>query len=149
MKLEQAKTILNEYQVLLNRGPGVAAKRTACLPRKSKQEILNAIQLRIAELYLEGLDDERTLAPLIRSAMCLDSFACDAVKAGGGTDSMEARRREIMEFHRGLLHISRHDRSFWPQVYALAGMDVEVKSSNIFEMVKDKLSRMLLRESGA
>ncbi len=147
MKLEEAQTIFSDYEEVLNQEGALGGRRSPSLLPTSKVEILHAIQLLVAQLYYQGLDDEQDLAPLIRGAMFLDSFTHDAVDGMSFVESMEARRSEIVAFHRGLLRIPRNDRYFWQRVYALAGMSVETKSSTFFETLKERLGKALLREA--
>jgi len=147
MKTEQAETILSDYQTVLLEEGKLGSRRSPSLLPTSKQEILRAIRMLVAQLYYQGLDDEESMRPLMQAAMFLDSFTDDALDSRGFVESMQARRQEILEFHQELHNVQRNDRYFWQRIYALAGISMETKSSTFFEAIKEKLGRVVRRET--
>jgi hypothetical protein len=149
MTLEQAESIVNEYQDLLRHEEKRGARRSPSLLPAPKDQVLRAIRMLVARLYYQGLDDEESLKPLIHCAMFLDSFSDEALDGLGFVESMQARRRELLDFYQDLFGIGRNDRFFWQRVYALAGISTETKRSTFFESIKARLGRAVSREAQA
>lgn len=142
MTLEQADQIFQAYQELLQEDDKRGARRSPSLLPAPKTTILQAVRMKVARLYYQGLDDEDSLRELIHAAMFIDSFNDEPLDTLGFLKTMQLRRREVVDFYQELFNISRNDRFFWQRVYALIGLSAETKRTTFFEHIKDRLGRV-------
>jgi hypothetical protein len=139
MTPHEAQKIIREYQAVLADDTRRGNRRDPALLPASKEELLKAIRLEIAQLYYINSATDELLRPLIRAAMVVDSFTQMAVDAAGFIEAMQQRRNELEEFHHELLNLDRAEPFFWQRVYALAGINTETKSSTFFDLLKRRL----------
>lgn len=139
MTLEQAEAIFQAYAALLNDESKRGSRQLPSLLPAPKDEIMRSIWMLIARAYYRGIDNENTLKPLLQSAMFLDSFNEDAPDSLQFVESMQSRRRQVLDFYQALLDIRREDPFFWQRVYALAGVSTETKRTTFFEHIKERL----------
>ena len=117
----------------------LGGRRNPALLPASKEEILTAIKLEIAQLYFINSATEELLQPLIRAAMFIDSFTHEALDAVAFFEDMQRRRKEIQDFHGELMRIPRAAAFYWQRIYALIGVSLETKSHTFFNKLKCKL----------
>lgn len=141
MTLEQADQIFHAYQDLLRDDEKRGARRSPSLLPASKASIMQAIRMKLARLYYQGLDDEAGLRELIHAGMFIDSFSEEALDSIGILMTMQTRRRELVDFYQELLNVKRNDPFYWQRVYALIGLSAETKRTTFFEHIKDRLGR--------
>jgi hypothetical protein len=148
MTVQQAEQLVRRLQALIGDDTQRGARRRPSLLPAPKSELLCAIRLCIAQLYLIGADDELRLAPIIRAAMAIDSFTDTPIGATEFVSAMVDRRREIEEYRGELARIPRDHNFFWQQVYPLAGIEVQTKRATIFETIQQRLKRPFQAEPG-
>lgn len=139
MTPQQAQDYIRKYQQVLAEDDRRGVRRDPTSLPTTKDNLMRAIKLEIAQLYFIGSASEELLEPLIRSAMFLDSFTHEPLDTVHFVDAMQRRRSELEGFHHQLLELKRDDAFFWQRVYALVGVNAETKSETIFETVKRKL----------
>jgi hypothetical protein len=139
MTTEQAETIFHEYSELLRDEEKRGSRRSPTLLPASRETVMRAIKILVARLYYRGIDNENTLRNLLQGAMFLDTFSDEAFDSLNLIDSMQKRRREIVEFYQELLNIRRDETFFWQRVYALAGVSCDTKRTTFFEHIRQRL----------
>jgi hypothetical protein len=139
MTLQQAEAFVRTYQALLADEERRGNRRNPALLPTTKDNLLRAFKLLIAQLYFIGSDTEEQLKPLVSAAMFIDSFNDQHLDATDFIYSMTARRRELDVFHADLRAIARTDAFFWQRVYTLAGISCETKRTTFFQSMREKL----------
>jgi hypothetical protein len=114
-------------------------RRNPALLPTSKENILTAIKLEIAQLYFINSATEDLVRPLVRAAMFIDSFTQEALDTATFVQDMQKRQHEIQEFHKELMRIDREDNFYWQRIYALIGVSHETKSQTFFDNLKSRL----------
>src|SRR5512135_2285437 len=117
MTLQQAEAYIREYQQLLSEDPRRGSRRNPNLLPTSKENLLRAIKLQIAQLYYINAHTEDMLRPLIDAAIFVDSFSYLPLDTATFINAMQQRRTEFNEFYLDLVKINRNDRFFWQRVY--------------------------------
>lgn len=139
MTSQEAKDYIQKYLAVLADQDKLGGRRHPSLLPASKEDILTAIKLEIAQLYFINSATEEMLQPLIRAAMFIDSFTLEAIDTSTFVADMQRRRQEIQDFHTELMRISRSDAFYWQRIYALIGVSLETKSHTFFDNLKCKL----------
>jgi len=139
MTIQRAEQLLRELQGLLQDESQRGARRRPSLLPASKAELLCAIKLSIAQLYLIGADDDRRIDPIKQAAMALDSFTDTPVGATEFLERMVDRRREINEFREQLRQIPPNNQFFWQQVYSLVGIEMQTKRATFFQSLQQRM----------
>ncbi len=139
MTSQEAKDYIQKYLAVLADEGKLGGRRNPSLLPASRENILTAIKLEIAQLYFINSATEELLQPLIRAAMFVDSFTHEALDAVAFVEAMQRRRQEIQDFHSELMRIRREDSFFWQRIYALIGISLETKSHTFFDNLKCKL----------
>jgi hypothetical protein len=139
MTSQEARDYIRKYLEVLDDQQKLGGRRNPALLPTSKENIITAIKLEIAQLYFINSASEEILQPLIRAAMFIDSFTHDALDTAAFVEAMQRRRQEIQDFHSQLMQITRSDRFYWQRIYALIGVSLETKSHTFFDNLKCKL----------
>ncbi len=139
MTLQQAENYVKEYQHILADEEKRGGRRNPTLLPASKEELMRAIKLLMAQLYRISSDTEEQIKPLLQAAMFIDSFSDMPLDSTGFITSMQGRRREILDFHRELRTIPSDDQFFWQRVYPLVGIGGETRRNTIFETIWERL----------
>jgi len=139
MTLQRAEQLVQHLQDLIADESKRGARRSPSLLPTPKPELLGAIKLAIAQLYMIGADDERRIAPLLRAAMVLDTFSDVPVGATEFVSAMVDRREEIEGFRQKLRSISKSDPFFWQQVDLLAGVELQTPNDTLFQRLQRRL----------
>ena len=139
MTLQQAEAYIREYQQLLSEDPRRGSRRNPNLLPTSKDNLLRAIKLQMAQLYYINAHTEEMLKPLIDAAIFVDSFSHLPLDTANFINAMQQRRGEVNDFYLDLVKINRSDRFFWQRVYALCGVSFETRRSTFMENLKLKL----------
>jgi hypothetical protein len=139
MTSQEAQDHVRKYLDVLSDNSKLGGRRNPALLPASKDEILTAIKLEIAQLYFINSATEEALQPLIRAAMFIDSFTHEAMDASSFVQDMQRRRQEMQDFHGELMLIQRGDQFYWQRIYALIGVSLETKSNTFFDNLKCKL----------
>ena len=139
MTLQQAEAYLREYQQLLTEDPRRGNRRNPSLLPTSKDNLLRAIKLQMAQLYYINAHTEEMLKPLIDAAMFMDSFSHMPLDTATFIHAMQQRRAELNDFYLDLVKMNRNDRFFWQRIYALCGVSFETRRSTFLENLKFKL----------
>jgi hypothetical protein len=148
MTPQQAQEYIREYQVVLADESSRGKRRNPALLPTTKDNLLKAIKMEIAQLFFINSATEDRVQPLIRSAMFLDSFTQEALDTVTFVEDMQRRRDEIQQFHNELLNVKRDDGFFWQRVYALVGIDTSTKSQTFFDTIKTKFGLSSRRPVG-
>ena len=139
MTITQAEAFVRAYQQVLADEERRGNRRNPALLPTTKENLLRAIKLLIAQLYFIGSDTEEQLKPLMSAAMFIDSFNDAHPDATDFIYSMTARRRELELFHTDVRAIPRTDAFFWQRVYPLAGISCETKRTTFFQSMRERL----------
>ena len=139
MTLQQAETYIREYLKLLAEDPRRGSRRDPDLLPTSKENLLRAIKLQMAQLYFINAHGEETLKPLIGAATLVDSFSDLPLDTASFINAMQQRRTEFNDFYLALIKINRGDPFFWQQVYELCGVSLETRRSTFVESFKLRL----------
>jgi hypothetical protein len=139
MTSQEAQAYIREYQEVLADKDKRGGRRNPALLPTTKENILTAIKLEIAQLYFINSATEELVEPLVRAAMFIDSFTQEALDVVAFVEDMQLRRKEIRDFHKELLGINRSDPFFWQRIYALIGVSLESRSVTFFQNLKAKL----------
>jgi hypothetical protein len=139
MTLQQAEAYIREYQQLLAEDPRRGIRRNPSLLPTSKENLLRAIKLQMAQLYYINAHTEDMLKPLIDAAMFVDSFSHMPLDTVNFIQAMQQRRAELNDYHLDLLKLNRSDRFFWQRIYSLCGVSFETRRSTFIESLKQKL----------
>jgi hypothetical protein len=139
MTSQEAQAYIRKYQEVLADKDKQGSRRNPALLPTTKENILTAIKLEIAQLYFINSATEELVQPLVRAAMFIDSFTQEALDVVAFVEDMQLRRKEIQDFHKELLGINRTDPFFWQRIYALIGVSLESKSITFFQNLKTKL----------
>jgi len=139
MTLQQAEAYIREYRQLLSEDPRRGSRRNPNLLPTSKDNLLRAIKLQMAQLYYINAHTEEMLKPLIDAAIFVDSFSLLPLDTANFINAMQQRRAELNDFYLDLVKINRSDRFFWQRVYALCGVSFETRRSTFIENLKLKL----------
>jgi hypothetical protein len=143
MMLEEAESLFQAYQSLLQDAEKRGARRSPSLLPAGKEEVIRAIRMLVARLYYQSQDTEDSLRPLLQAAMFVDSFSDEPIGSLEFVQAMQNRRRQFGEFYQELLGVAREDAFFWQRVYALAGISCDTKRSTFFEHLKQRLGRVM------
>jgi hypothetical protein len=114
-------------------------RRNPALLPTSKENILTAIKLEIAQLYFINSATEELVRPLVRAAMFIDSFTQEALDTLAFVQDMQRRQHEIQKFHQELMRIDRGDSFYWQRIYSLIGVSLETRSETFFDNLKSRL----------
>jgi hypothetical protein len=136
MTLQQAEAYLREYQQLLAEDPRRGSRRNPNLLPTSKDNLLRAIKLLMAQLYYINADTEEMLKPLIDAALFVDSFSEVPFDTMTFIGAMQQRRAELQEFQLDLRKVDRTTRFFWQRVYALTGVTFETRRTTFIDNLK-------------
>jgi hypothetical protein len=139
MTLQQAEAYIREYQQLLTEDPRRGSRRNPNLLPTSKDNLLRAIKLQVAQLYYINAHSDEMLKPLIDAAIFVDSFSHLPLDTANFIHAMQQRRAELNDFYLDLVKINRNDQFFWQRVYALCGVSFETRRSTFIESLKLKL----------
>ncbi len=139
MTSQEATDYVRKYRELLADNSKRGGRRNPALLPTSKENILTAIKLEIAQLYFMNSASEDHVQPLVRSAMFIDSFTHEALDTAGFVEDMQRRRAEFLNFHSELVKIKRDDAFFWQRIYALIGVSLETKSFTFFQNLRFQL----------
>jgi len=139
MTLQQAEAYTREYQQLLTEDSRRGCRRNPNLLPTSKENLLRAIKLQMAQLYYINAHTEERLKPLIDAAIVVDSFTHLPLDTANFIRAMQERRVELNDFYLDLVKINRNDQFFWQRVYALCGVSFETRRSTFIENLKLKL----------
>ena len=139
MTLQQAEAYTRKYQQLLTEDSRRGCRRNPDLLPASKEHLLRAIKLQMAQLYYINAHTEEILKPLIDAAIVVDSFTHLPLDTAGFIRAMQERRTEFNDFYLDLVKINRSDEFFWQRIYALCGVSFETRRSTFIESVKFKL----------
>ncbi len=139
MTLPQAEAYVREYQKLLLEDPQRGRRRNPDLLPTSKENLLQAIKLQIAQLYYVNGHSEERLKPLIEAAVFVDSFSDAPLDTASFIDAMQKRRAELNDFHLDLLKIDRGDPFFWQRIYERCGVSMETQRSTFVQSLKLRL----------
>jgi hypothetical protein len=139
MTLQQAEAYIREYQQLLAEDPRRGNRRNPSLLPTSKDNLLRAIKLQMAQLYYINAHTEEMLKPLTDAAVFVDSFSQMPLDTVSFIQAMQQRRTELNDFYLDLVKINRSDRFFWQRVYALCGVSFETRRSTFIENIKLRL----------
>jgi hypothetical protein len=139
MTLQQAETYIREYLQLLSQDPRRGNRRNPNLLPTSKDNLLRAIKLQMAQLYYINAHTDEMLKPLTEAATFVDSFTQMPLDTADFIHSMQQRRTELNEFYLDLVKINRSDRFFWQRVYGLCGVSLETRRSTFMESLKLRL----------
>jgi hypothetical protein len=141
MTTQQAEHIFKEYLELLADQEMRGARRSPSLLPTSKDNLIRAIKLLVAQLYRSAADTQERLEPFIQAAMSVDSFNHSPLGATEFIEAMQDRRKEIWDFRQELSLISRNHRFFWQRVYALVGVVCETRRATLLDTIRQKLGR--------
>jgi len=137
MTIHQAEQFISAYQAILADETKRGSRREPSLLPASKDQIMKAIKLELAHLFiLNSHTNESITRPLINAAMFLDSFSELPFEPSEFIESMHRRRREIDSFYVELLKVDRSDAFYWQRVYAMIGIDIGTKKTTFFQEVK-------------
>jgi hypothetical protein len=136
MTLQQAETYIREYQQVLAEDPRRGNRRNPNLLPTSKDNLLRAIKIQIAQLYYINAHTDEILKPLIDAAMFVDSFSHLPLDTMGFIEAMQQRRGELNDFMLDLLKIDRTGRFFWQRVYSLIGVTFETRRTTFIDTLK-------------
>jgi len=136
MTLQQAETYIREYQKLLAEDTRRGSRRNPTLLPTSKDNLVRAIKLQIAQLYYINANTDEMLKPLVDAALFVDSFSDMPFDSMAFIECMQQRRAEINEFQLDVLKIDRGSRFFWQRVYALTGVTFETKRTTLIDNLK-------------
>jgi hypothetical protein len=139
MTSQEAQEYIRKYLEVLADENKLGGRRNPALLPTTKENILTAIKLEIAQLYFINSATEELVQPLVRAAMFIDSFTHEALDTAAFVEAMQRRRREIQEFHSELMRIPRDSAFYWQRIYALIGVSLETKSNTFFDSIKLKL----------
>jgi hypothetical protein len=139
MTLQQAETYIREYQQILSEDDRRGSRRNPNLLPTSKDNLVRAIKLQIAQLYYINAHTDELLKPLIDAALFVDSFSDMPLDTMGFIDCLQQRRTEIQEYQLDLLKIDRNSKFFWQRVYALTGVTFETRRTTLIENLKFRL----------
>jgi hypothetical protein len=139
MTPQQAQHHIRKYLEVLADDEKRGGRRDPALLPTSKEEILKAIKLEIAQLYYINSATEERLQDLTRAAMFIDSFTREPLDTASFVEDMQRRRAEIQNYHHELLNVKREDPFFWQRIYALVGISTETKSNTFFDTLKSRL----------
>jgi len=139
MTLQRAEQLVQCLQDLIADESKRGTRRSPSLLPSPKPELLAAIKLVLAQLYMIGADDERRIEPLLRAAMMLDTFTDVPVGATEFVSAMVDRRAEIEGFRQKLRSISRSHPFFWQRVYPLAGVELQTRNDTLFQRLQRRL----------
>src|SRR5262249_23272923 len=100
MTIQQAERFIKDYLKLLTDDSKRGSRRDPSLLPVPKDEIIKAIKLELAQLFLlNSHTNEELTKPLINGAMFIDSFSDLPFEASDFIESMHRRRREIDSFY--------------------------------------------------
>lgn len=139
MTSQQAQEYIRKYQEVLADDEKLGGRRSPSLLPTTKENILTAIKLEIAQLHFINSATEERVQPMIRAAMFIDSFTSDALDTVGLIEDMQRRRHEIQDFMSELVNIGRSNPFYWQRIYSLIGVSLETKSQTFFDTLKAKL----------
>ena len=124
-------------------------RRNPALLPTTKENILAAIKLEIAQYYYINAATEQLVQPLIRAAMFVDSFTDQSLDTAAFVEDMQRRRKEMQGFYSELVKIKRDDTFYWQRIYALVGVSLETKSHTFFQNLKLQLGIGITRGSNS
>ncbi|MCL4180474.1 MAG: hypothetical protein KJ072_22355 [Verrucomicrobia bacterium] len=139
MTSQEAQDYIRRYLEVLGEGDKRGGRRNPSQLPASKENILTAIKLEIAQLYFINSATEELVCPLVHAAMFIDSFTHEALDTQAFVRNMRERQHEIQGFHKELMNIERTDSFYWQRVYALIGVGLETKSQTFFDQLKSRL----------
>jgi hypothetical protein len=139
MTSQEAQDYIRRYLEVLADDDKRGRRRNPALLPSSKENILTAIKLEIAQLYFINSATDELVRPLVRAAMFIDSFTHEALDTAAFVQDMQKRQHEIQEFHKELMRIDREDSFYWQRIYALIGVSQETKSQTFFDTLKSRL----------
>src|SRR6267142_5354860 len=114
MTIQQAEQIIHAYQDLLSDESKRGSRRDPSLLPASKEQIMTAIKLEIAQLFIfNSHTNESLIKPLTNAAMFLDSFSDLPIETTDFIQSMHRRRREIDSFYVELIKFDRAAPFYW------------------------------------
>ena len=139
MTLQQAEAYTREYHQLLTEDSRRGCRRNPDLLPTSKDNLVRAAKLQMAQLYYINAHTEEMLKPLIDAAIVVDSFSHLPLDTASFIYAMQQRRAELNDFYLDLVKITRNDQFFWQRVYALCGVSFETRRSTFIESLKLRL----------
>ena len=139
MTIQQAEQFIRAYRQLLSDDSTRGSRRDPALLPVSKEQVMKAIKLELAHLYiLNSHTNEDLTRPLINAALFLDSFSDLPIQTSEFIESMHRRRREIDSYYVELIKLDRSDPFFWQRVYTLLGIGLETRKTSFLEGVKQR-----------
>jgi hypothetical protein len=139
MTIQQAEQFVRAYLQVLSDDTKRGSRRDPSLLPASKDRVMKAIKLEMAQLFLLNSHNNEDLAkPLINAAMFIDSFSELPLETSEFIESMHRRRREIDSFYVELLKLSRTDAFYWQRVYTMLGIDIETKRTSFFQDLRQR-----------
>ena len=139
MTSQQAQDYIRRYQQILADDTKRGSRRSPSLLPASKEEIMCAIKLEIAQLYYINSATEELVQPLIRDAMFIDSFTNEALDTLAFVEAMQRRRQELQDFHNELMTVKRDNSFYWQRIYSMVGVSLETRSQTFFDQVKTRI----------
>jgi len=140
MTLQQSEQIIREYQQVLSDDTKRGSRRDPSLLPASKERIMKAIKLAIAQLFLlNSHTNEDLIKPLTNAAMFLDSFNELPLETSEYIESMHRRRREIDSYYVELIRIDRTDSFYWQRVFNMIGIGSETRKTSFLDGMRQRL----------
>ena len=139
MTIQQAEQISARYRELVSDTGRRGSRQDPSLLPASKETILQAIQLEIAQLHFLDVLSDRLLRPLVNAVMFLDSFSRNPMDSADFIQAMQSRRQEIERFVQEVKAIARTDPFFWQRIYQRIGISIETRATSFFEGMRLKL----------
>jgi hypothetical protein len=140
MTINQAEHFIRAYQEILADESKRGSRRDPSVLPVSKECVMKAIKLEIAQLFLLNSHTNESLTrPLLNAAMFLDSFSELPFEPSEFIESMHRRRREIESYYLDLLKLDRGDSFYWQRVYTMLGIEIGTKKTTFFQEMKLRL----------
>jgi hypothetical protein len=149
MTSQEASDYVRKYQELMADDDKRGGRRNPALLPTSKENILAAIKLEIAQFYFLNAATEERVQPLIRAAMFIDSFTDETLDTATFVEDMQSRRKDMQGFYSELIKVKRSDAFYWQRIYALVGVSLETKSHTFFQNLKLQLGIGITRGSNS
>jgi hypothetical protein len=140
MTIEQAGRYVREYLELLADNEKRGGRISPALLPVSKDIMLQAIKLLIAQLHLNRADLPERVDPLVRAAMFIDGFTYMALDSAAYLDSMKRRRQEMQDFLKALRLVPLDAPFYMQQVYTLIGIHYETPRTTFFQNLRSRLT---------
>jgi len=139
MTTRQAEQWIQDYQKVLANNNKRGSRRDPTLLPAPKEQIVKAIKLQLAQLFLVNSHTNEDLTrPLINAAMFLDSFSELPIEAAEFIEAMHRRRHEIDSFCVNLLTLDRRDPFYWQRIYTMLGISSETRKTSFLEGMKHR-----------